>query len=293
MQAEIKFHWPKSSQIYNQKKPSFFWAVKYNIRCWLYRHESQELFIQIKSSELWSKAFRRKPYLFTPILNEMVDRRLSPQKRFKYAMHDIQYAQSVFKQNQLPRLLNNEVIFLGAINEKLSIYLSLNEVIPFEGLWALSIRDEQERRICVLTFQFRPHHSLIVGSIQGLKPSPDYDSKAIFAMLTKELYGLRPLNLLIEILRLCCIYWGCNQIVGLNRDNHPRGGRFNRKCRFHFDYNGFWSEYSDILDAENNYVIKVAPSRKNRTDIPSNKRAQYMRRYALLDAIQFELSRSM
>ncbi|VDZ83983.1 Protein of uncharacterised function (DUF535) [Kluyvera intermedia] len=60
----------------------------------------------------------------------------------------------------------------------------------------------------------------------------------------------------------------------------------------HADYNSFWESLSATVDGEGDYVLPLALGRKTMEEIASKKRAEYRRRYTLLDALQQQISES-
>mgnify|MGYP001766041146 CR=1 FL=1 len=57
----------------------------------------------------------------------------------------------------------------------------------------------------------------------------------------------------------------------------------------HFDYDAFWRDYGGQPDGQGFYELPVAAPRREATEIPSHKRAQYRRRYQFMDEMRQEL----
>ena len=67
--------------------------------------------------------------------------------------------------------------------------------------------------------------------------------------------------------------------------------RYRRKKRdkLHADYNSFWESLSATVDSKGDYVLPLVLPRKTMEEIASKKRAEYRRRYELLDALQQQI----
>jgi uncharacterized protein VirK/YbjX len=51
-----------------------------------------------------------------------------------------------------------------------------------------------------------------------------------------------------------------------------------------FDYDVFWADAAGVPDAEGWYQLPLRTQRRTRETMAAHKRAQYMRRYQLMDA---------
>ncbi len=58
-----------------------------------------------------------------------------------------------------------------------------------------------------------------------------------------------------------------------------------KKRKIHSDYDSFWASVGGVSDARHYYQLPLEIARKDESEIASKKRAEYRRRYALLDSI--------
>ncbi|WP_267881362.1 DUF535 family protein [Xenorhabdus nematophila] len=59
------------------------------------------------------------------------------------------------------------------------------------------------------------------------------------------------------------------------------------------DYNAFWESLSGIRKENNDFHLPSIIERKSLDDIPSKKRAEYRRRYQLLDELENSIKVSL
>lgn len=78
------------------------------------------------------------------------------------------------------------------------------------------------------------------------------------------------------------------QIIAVSNETHIyRSLRYrDKEGKIHADYNAFWESVGGVCDAERHYRLPAQIARKEIAEIASKKRAEYRRRYEMLDAIQ-------
>ncbi len=131
---------------------------------------------------------------------------------------------------------------------------------------------------------------IYVGALQGIhRGIPHEQSLAIYRDLTKQLNGLRPKPLIVDVLRMMATQLGANRILAVADDNrqhrHPYFGKRERRS-LASNYDEIWQELGGRLDSESGfYDIPLQYSDRDLSEIPSKKRAMYRRRYEMLDFI--------
>ena len=83
------------------------------------------------------------------------------------------------------------------------------------------------------------------------------------------------------------------QIIAVSNETHIyRSLRYrDKEGKIHADYNAFWESVGGVCDAERHYRLPAQIARKEIAEIASKKRAEYRRRYEMLDAIQPQIPR--
>ncbi len=132
-----------------------------------------------------------------------------------------------------------------------------------------------------------PHDglALTIGGIQGLQ---DDDGQGAFRRATKAMHGLRPFSLLVHAARAVARGVGAARLFAVADAHHAL--RYKRsKGRIRLSYDAIWLDHGASAAGDGVFDLGLSPQRKDLAEIPSHKRAQYRRRYALMEAIDAEI----
>lgn len=185
-----------------------------------------------------------------------------------------------------------KIIDLHEHSPNTSIVLDRPSWFAREGEIVINLFKDDER-IQSLAFTLASLNNQLViyiGAIQG--KHADDNSLLVFKTITKDLHGIRPVNFMITLLKLIADRIGVKAIYAvsdLNRHHHHPyfKGAMPKMLN---SYNTAWEEHKGIKLDNGFYHLPVAEQRKIPTDIPSNKRAMYQRRYQMLDEIKNTIS---
>lgn len=160
-----------------------------------------------------------------------------------------------------------------------------------EGEASLILHDADGEMLCEITFTLCERAgktTLIIGGIQG--PNSENAQQKVQAA-TKNLYGIFPKKLVYEALITMANLFKVESIIAVSNETHVyQSLRYhNRQKRMHSDYNSFWEMVGGTLNAEGYYELACESSRKTMESIASKKRAEYRRRYDLLDDIALKM----
>jgi len=125
-----------------------------------------------------------------------------------------------------------------------------------------------------------------VGALQGWQNEA---AKDLYAELTTCMHGLRPRDLMVNLAKILANSLDCETVWGISDDCHHTNIRGNADKK-HSAYDGIWRENGGILNEQGFFVLPAAVRKKALTDIASKKRAQYRRRYELLDELQIQMT---
>ncbi len=132
--------------------------------------------------------------------------------------------------------------------------------------------------------------TLFIGGLQGAKAWVEHDQ---IQLATKACHGLFPKRLLLEAVCLLAQHFGVNQILAVSNDTHIyRSWRYakKKKDKLHADYDSFWASLGGEKDAQGLYHMPLQVARKSLEEIASKKRAEYRRRYELLDSMTAQIA---
>lgn len=152
----------------------------------------------------------------------------------------------------------------------------------------------QQHLITTLTFSLSKIESdnaaLCIGGLQGPRT---YLNNDIIKEATKACYGLFPKRILLEMACLLAKACGIQRVFAVGDQVHVlRGKRYirSKKGKLHASYSEFWESIGAELTDQGVYTFDIDLERKSLEDIASKKRAEYRRRYQLLDDLQQQLN---
>lgn len=123
-----------------------------------------------------------------------------------------------------------------------------------------------------------------VGAVQGRNTADLPDVKDIYRELTRAAFGMRPRDLLIETFQLVCQHLGVERILLVSSDHQQRRDAFFAVTRHdvHANYDAIWLERGAWRLDDSTFELPLRARHRDAADIPSRKRRQYERRYAML-----------
>jgi uncharacterized protein VirK/YbjX len=278
------------------KRGRFFFRALYNFSIW------QHWYGFLKSSpfgavaryypRLYEKPFR--PYLHKDLTSTECHRVLREHYLF-LQRHAPPALVSAILDNK-PFILNAHS--LGDLSEPLIVNFTYGKHMQQEGELTLSIgRPEsvntlkEHEWIASLTFVIQYGASgweILIGGVQGGRtPESKEDAK----LATRVFYGLRPKHFLVYILREVAAAWGITKIYAIGNAAHcfMRRRYQDRISMIKSSYDELWHDVGAQPAANGFYSLPVDNNRRPIHTVPSRKRAQYLRRFAMLDHIDKEI----
>jgi uncharacterized protein VirK/YbjX len=149
---------------------------------------------------------------------------------------------------------------------------------------------QEDKRLMSLAFTFSKIDNelvIYIGAMQG-RLSGD-ETLEILKQVTKSLDGLRPADLLLELLRAIALHVGVKKILAISDENrHHRHNYFGKlqQSLLKTNYNQKWIESQGVPLESGFYSLPIKKIRKDIAEVSSNKRALYRRRYEMLDILE-------
>lgn len=176
----------------------------------------------------------------------------------------------------------------GKNNESYFINLSAVDMQGKEGEVTLNICDSKRVILAKLTFtlcRYENKKTLFIGGLQGAHCRIPHE---YIQVATKACHGLFPKRLLLETACILAGYFHVKQILAVGNSTHIyRSWRYKKKKKqlMHADYDSFWLSMNGKRRKDGLFLLPATIERKSLEDIASKKRAEYRRRYALLDSL--------
>jgi uncharacterized protein len=175
-------------------------------------------------------------------------------------------------------------IVLADLGDATQIRLHKSPYFDHEGELTVSLFTSYQR-VYSLTFTLAEIGAELVayaGGLQGLRSSKAVE---IYRSLTHHMCGLRPRDLLVTAFRLLCGSLGIARILAISDSKRICSKYRSPGGQVLSSYESAWTECGGLPINDAFFELSPRITRRSASDIPSRKRAQYRRRYAMLDAV--------
>lgn len=200
-----------------------------------------------------------------------------------------------FQPAEFSALLSNNGLQLAQIagkdGEIFTVVMMMFTVLDKEGECTVFIRNSAGDILTKMTFtlcEYNEKSALFIGGVQGNAQLPHEEVQKA----TKSCHGLFPKRLVMEALCRLAEQLNIEQVIAVSNEEHIfRSPRYRDKNKVILsDYNAFWESVGGECDSHGYYHIPRTLARKSEAEIASKKRAEYRRRYQLLDNIHAQMS---
>lgn len=282
--------WPRMQDVIGHERAHRFGeGLKYGMRLLVSRPSRNEFMGQLTELQEWHALFQHEPAHYFIPLRSYLDRRWGVHQRFAVCAQDLATAHATFEAGRCARLRLGEDLLLCSTAD-FSIHLRKNQVCNHEGFWALTLSDPQGQALFNLSFGFLSCSEVLIASIQGLRKDCALAQDTI-RTLTKRAHGLRPTALLLDVFQMLCRHWRIRRILAIDPDHQIKQHKRAGGKGFTFDYRALWSDAGATPRADGYWLLPNRLRERPASEIPSNKRSMYARRYALRDALAEQIAR--
>lgn len=258
--------------------------IRYYAYTFIHKKQCDQLIAFLNQETQWQPLFTQDYYRINPLLTTYCDKRFSAQQRFEAITQNLKLAEEKWGLPFCERLLKEQSILLSQLSDDLSLNLSLNCIDPFEGYFAINLRNKNNERIYDASFTFLSPNKLLVASIQGPRHG---NTQELIKQATKDLHGVRPMFMLMNVFRELAKLWQC-ALVGIPHKSQGKY-RLSARSKILFNYDEFWQENQGVYHAPY-WQLPLDMERKPLEEIASKKRSMYRKRYEMLDQLADDIS---
>lgn len=252
---------------------------------------------EIKATK-FSKVLQRKPSVFGFIAWPYINNEWSLQERFnRIATHYKiigNYPAIISEIIDKPKCL----VDLNSFSKGLKVYVDKADWFIREGELVLTLFQDELRVVSVpIIFSYHRNASCImIGAIQGIhKGISSNDSLEIFKQISKDLHGLRPRSVMIEVIKSIGRQLDIETILAISDEFHQKrhpyfGLATSSDQSIKTKYDNVWLEHGGVYRDGGFYSIPLEPRLKALSDVKAKKRAMYRRRNELISSISHKIS---
>ncbi|MBE2895348.1 DUF535 domain-containing protein [Pasteurellaceae bacterium HPA106] len=264
-------------------------VLRSRLRYYFYRTKARaqcEPWMDYLSNQPQTNAiFEAQPYRHYALLYCYGDKRFTPAQRREAMQYTFDFVAQKLGARYDALVAQNALPF-APLTDDISAYFNINQIDPLEGFFSLNLRDHSAQRLYDLVFMILPDKRMVITSLQGPKGE---QAQALVRSLTKQLHGMRPHFMLVNLMKMLAAHWGCT-LYGVAH-KHQAKYRFNDHSRLLFNYDEFWAENEGEFEAQSGFWrLPTAIEQKSLEEIASKKRSMYRKRYAMLERAQAEIA---
>lgn len=162
-----QFVFPDFKTVYKNAPKFQIQHLKFTLRKLFARRQIKDFEIFVNTSALRRVFFQKLPQDAYPLIHAFIDKRFDRQRRLQAMKEDLLAAEKLFGQETLTGMETREFhIVLAHLSDDLTLWLNRNDNCVDEGMWSLSLRDNEGKRLYMATFAL-VYGKLLAASIQA------------------------------------------------------------------------------------------------------------------------------
>jgi uncharacterized protein VirK/YbjX len=223
-----------------------------------------------------------RPYLMANVIHPY----LNVDWRFEEKLNAIsEHYKLLVGRLSILRFVPPATITLAGLGEPTQI--RLHKLLQFEHEGELTISlFRSDLRLYSLTFTLGKVDAELVAYVGGLQGLRSSEAIEMYRSLTHGMHGLRPRDLLVTAFRLLCCSLGVARILAISDRKRICSNSYHCPAAQIFSsYDAAWIECGGVPADDAFFEMSPRPAQRSAKDTAARKRAQYRRRYAMVDAI--------
>lgn len=272
--------------------------LKFLLRSLLMPLSTHKLLKLLTEHPHYEKLLLAQPRLPCRLHRPYLSNRLSRRDGVQAITYHYQIINEVLKKSAFIQHLNNSLClaeFHGKDNSTFHLNFVSSHKLDREGEASLVLRNGEGDMLCEMTFTICEREALralMIGGVQG--PNGENAQEKVH-LATKSIYGIFPKKLVFEALVTIAKICNITSIVAVSNETHVyRSLRYHsRQKKIHASYSSFWEMMGGVLSKEGYYELQCGNTRKDIESIPSKKRAEYRRRFHLIDDMNNKINNTL
>lgn len=285
-------------QIYNMQNPrEVHRFVVFVIRCMLHPFRMQRLEKFFHSTPLMEKIAAEYGFVYEQPTRAFFYNKSTFSERAKLVEEHMSYLAEHIKEQDFLDLYAKKGKSLWKSTdegEELRLCLSYHPGQRKEGLLSLVLScDEGElyQMIFWIAKDKQGEWALWIGAMQG--PNME-NARDVIKRITKRCHAYRTKNLILHVTQETARALGLKHIYAVTNYGYYANNHIRRDRKLKTDFSQFWEESGGTQCEDKRFFqLPMVEYRKNMEEIPTRKRANYRKRFALLDEIDSTIAANM
>ena len=260
-------------------------------RCCLHPQRMSRLEKFFAQSELLSKIAEGYPYVYEQATRAFFYYKSMFEERARLIEENMQFLSARFNDDFMLKLYGDKKIELWRmpLDETLgemNLVLCAESGQRKEGLAAVMFNLPGEVPVYQILFWIArsgDDWAMWIGAMQGANVD---DAKELIKRITKKCHAYRTKNLILYAAQAVARSLGVKKIFAVTNEGYYANNHLRRDRKLKTSFSDFWAEAGGIPTSDVRfYELPLIETRKTVEEIPSHKRAQYRRRFAMLDEL--------
>ncbi|APC13209.1 MULTISPECIES: DUF535 family protein [Providencia] len=237
----------------------------------------------------FSAAIEGVPHFIERPINKYLHKAWTGKQKLLTASYTLNLVETTFKPEAIEAMFcdKREGLVVANIELKSGDFAQLTLIYsqyPREGDLTLHLKNETGDEIYLMSFSFGPEGQLYVCSLQG--PSTEQSVDQV-RLITKQMHGMRPKNLLMSAVYAVATFFHVKSILGVSNQCHIKSQHLKSS------YDTFWLECNGTQTADGWFQLPIQEPVRDIESVKSQRRAEFRRREALRDAMTQEIIMSL
>ena len=269
-------------------------------RCCLHPQRMNHLEKFFTQSELLSKVAAGYPFVYEQATRAFFYHRSTFEERARIIEENMKFLSARFNEDFMLTLYGDKKIELWKmpLDETLGemkLVLCAEPGQRKEGLAAVMFDLPDEVPVYQILFWIardsEKNWAMWIGAMQG--PNVD-DAKDLVKRITKKCHAYRTKNLILYAAQAVARNFGVKKIFAVTNEGYYANNHMRSDRKLKTSFSDFWAEAGGIpTDDKRFFELPLIETRKTFEEIPSHKRAQYRRRFALLDELDAAIEKTL
>ena len=269
-------------------------------RCCLHPQRMNHLEKFFTQSELLSKVAAGYPFVYEQATRAFFYHRSTFEERARIIEENMKFLSARFNEDFMLTLYGDKKIELWKmpLDETLGemkLVLCAEPGQRKEGLAAVMFDLPDEVPVYQILFWIardsEKNWAMWIGAMQG--PNVD-DAKDLVKRITKKCHAYRTKNLILYAAQAVARNFGVKKIFAVTNEGYYANNHMRSDRKLKTSFSDFWAEAGGIpTDDKRFFELPLIEARKTFEEIPSHKRAQYRRRFALLDELDAAIEKTL
>lgn len=259
-------------------------------RCCLHPQRMSRLEKFFNQSELLSRMAEGYPFVYEQATRAFFYHKSTFEERERLIKEHIQFLTERFDDDFLLQLYGDKKIELWRMPlddtlGEMNLVLCAEPGQRKEGLAAIMLDLPNKIHVYQIMFWIARtpdgQWAMWIGAMQGANVD---DARDLIKQVTKRCHGYRTKNLILYAAQAIARSLGLNKILAVTNEGYYANNHIRRDRKLKTSFSDFWAEADGTPTSDVRfYELPLIDTRKTVEEIPSHKRAQYRRRFALLD----------